>query len=218
MVSFCFSRSFPLRAVAQPSKWPPYRRDEVVSELNGISALFYWVEWNCWDHFFMECGMGMDMVTVFRSVLGLCCLRRMVWEQLICPTIHHYVDGLWWWSYWTTDGLRRPRSKENKGELCAHHRAPTTLFRTNPKSHSKTSLAQWEPALIQSFKLRPLIRTVTRGQRQQDVFHLFRTRMKLISMQKISLRTLAYFNSCVASVVHLSNHWLDSSEIQRSSS
>lgn len=100
--------------------------------------------------------------------------------------------------------------EEQRRALCANHRAPTTLFKSNSKSHSKTSLTQWEPGLTKNFKLRPLIRTVTRGQRQQDIFHLFLTRMKLISMQKISLRTLPSLNSCKASVVHLSNHWLDS--------
>lgn len=99
---------------------------------------------------------------------------------------------------------------EQRRALCANHGAPTTLFKSNSKSHSKTSLTQWEPDLTKKFKLRPLIRTVTRGQRQQDIFHFFLTRMKLISMQKISLRTLPYLNSCKASVVHLSNHWLDS--------
>lgn len=95
---------------------------------------------------------------------------------------------------------------EQRRALCANHRAPATLLKSNSKSHPKTSLTQWEPGLTKNFKLRPLIRTVTRGQRQQDIFHLFLARMKLISMQKISLRTLPYLNSFKASVVHLSNH------------
>lgn len=90
--------------------------------------------------------------------------------------------------------------------LCANHRTPNKVFIRNSKSHSKTSLTQWETGLTKNFKLRPLIRMVTRGQRQQDVFHFFLTKMKLISMQKISLRTLPYLNSRKASVVHLSNH------------
>lgn len=124
-----------------------------------------------------------------------------------------FCSGMWCQSYRMTEGCQSRRGssakRTKKGTLCKPH-SSNPLFKSNSKSHSKTSLTQWEPGLDKNFKLRPLIRTITRGQRQQDLFHLFLTRMKLISVQKISLRIRLYLNSCKTSVVHLINHWLDS--------